>query len=140
MASASGMSQSAVSMIWRAFGLKPHAIETWKLSSDPQFVPDPVFRHGGLSEFVSNYEARLTVHPLHRIFQMGRRKGGRRVRRGQVASAHHPLPTTAELTDLDLLLCGCWSRQHQDHKEPLRARKTAAKRMAGKAPSSLDGR
>lgn len=38
MASATGMSQSAVSRIWRAFGLKPHAIETWKLSTDPLFV------------------------------------------------------------------------------------------------------
>ena len=38
MAQASGMSQSAVSRIWRAFGLKPHAVETWKLSTDPQFV------------------------------------------------------------------------------------------------------
>jgi transposase len=38
MAAATGMSQSAVSRIWRAFGLKPHAIETWKLSTDPQFV------------------------------------------------------------------------------------------------------
>jgi transposase len=38
MAAATGMSQSAVSRIWRAFGLKPHAVETWKLSTDPQFV------------------------------------------------------------------------------------------------------
>jgi transposase len=38
MAQATGMSQSAISRIWRAFGLKPHAIETWKLSTDPQFV------------------------------------------------------------------------------------------------------
>ena len=38
MASATGMSQSAVSRIWRAFGLKPHAVETWKLSTDPLFV------------------------------------------------------------------------------------------------------
>lgn len=38
MASATGMSQSAISRIWRAFGLKPHAIETWKLSTDPHFV------------------------------------------------------------------------------------------------------
>jgi transposase-like protein len=38
MAAATGMSQSAVSRIWRAFGLKPHAINTWKLSTDPQFV------------------------------------------------------------------------------------------------------
>ncbi|MEU4295556.1 IS630 family transposase [Kribbella sp. NPDC026596] len=38
MATSTGMSQSAVSRIWRAFGLKPHAIETWKLSTDPLFV------------------------------------------------------------------------------------------------------
>src|SRR5205085_4836352 len=33
-----GLSQSAVSRIWRAFGLQPHRTETWKLSRDPQFV------------------------------------------------------------------------------------------------------
>src|SRR5881394_213731 len=35
MAAATGMSQSAVSRIWRAFGLKPHQTETFKLSPDP---------------------------------------------------------------------------------------------------------
>ena len=38
MAAATGMSQSAVSRIWRAFGLKPHLVQTWKLSTDPLFV------------------------------------------------------------------------------------------------------
>lgn len=38
MAAATGMSQSAVSRIWRAFGLKPHLAQTWKLSTDPQFI------------------------------------------------------------------------------------------------------
>jgi transposase len=32
------MSQTAVSRIWRAFGLKPHVEQTWKLSADPQFI------------------------------------------------------------------------------------------------------
>ena len=32
------VSQSAVSRIWRAFGLQPHRQETFKLSTDPQFV------------------------------------------------------------------------------------------------------
>ncbi|MGO9322481.1 MAG: helix-turn-helix domain-containing protein, partial [Solirubrobacteraceae bacterium] len=35
MAKATGMSQSAVSRIWRAFGLKPHLVDTFKLSPDP---------------------------------------------------------------------------------------------------------
>ncbi len=38
MATATGMSQSAVSRIWRAFGLKPHRSEHFKLSPDPQFI------------------------------------------------------------------------------------------------------
>ena len=38
MAKASGMTQTAVSRIWRAFSLQPHRSETFKLSSDPQFV------------------------------------------------------------------------------------------------------
>ena len=38
MAKATGMSQSAVSRIWRAFGLKPHLVESFKLSPDPQFI------------------------------------------------------------------------------------------------------
>jgi transposase len=38
MARRAGMSQTAVSRIWRAFGLRPHRAETFKLSSDPAFV------------------------------------------------------------------------------------------------------
>ncbi len=38
MAQATGMSQSAISRIWRAFGLKPHLVESFKLSPDPQFI------------------------------------------------------------------------------------------------------
>ena len=38
MAQVSGLSQSSVSRIWRAFGLQPHRTETFKLSTDPLFV------------------------------------------------------------------------------------------------------
>jgi transposase len=38
MAKTAGMSQTAVSRIWRAFELKPHREQTWKLSSDPLFI------------------------------------------------------------------------------------------------------
>ena len=38
MAREAGLSQTAVSRIWRAFGLQPHRQETFKLSSDPLFV------------------------------------------------------------------------------------------------------
>ena len=38
MAHEAGLSQTAVSRIWRAFGLQPHRQETFKLSTDPMFV------------------------------------------------------------------------------------------------------
>ncbi|MGH9317564.1 MAG: helix-turn-helix domain-containing protein, partial [Thermoanaerobaculia bacterium] len=38
MAKRSGLSQSAVSRIWRAFALQPHRVETFKLSKDPLFI------------------------------------------------------------------------------------------------------
>jgi transposase len=38
MAKRSGLSQSAIVRIWRAFGLQPHRVGTFKLSTDPLFV------------------------------------------------------------------------------------------------------
>jgi transposase len=38
MAAEAGLSKSTVGRIWRAFGLKPHLVETFKLSSDPLFI------------------------------------------------------------------------------------------------------
>ena len=38
LAKAAGMSQTAVSRIWRAFGLQPHRTETFKFSEDPYFI------------------------------------------------------------------------------------------------------
>jgi hypothetical protein len=35
---ADGLNQTAISRIWRAFGLKPHLVDDWKLSTDPQFI------------------------------------------------------------------------------------------------------
>jgi len=38
MAKATGLSQSTIGRIWKDHGLKPHLIETFKLSKDPKFV------------------------------------------------------------------------------------------------------
>jgi transposase len=38
MAQQSGLSVSTVQRIWRAFGLQPHRMESFKLSTDPDFV------------------------------------------------------------------------------------------------------
>jgi transposase len=38
MARATGLSPATIARIWKAYGLKPHLIETFKLSNDKQFV------------------------------------------------------------------------------------------------------
>ena len=38
MAKTAGASQSMVSRVWRAHGLKPHRVRTFKLSNDPRFI------------------------------------------------------------------------------------------------------
>jgi len=38
MAAKTGLSQTAIVRIWRAFGLQPHRVENFKFSKDPQFV------------------------------------------------------------------------------------------------------
>jgi len=38
MADATGYSESTIGRIWREHGLKPHHVETFKLSNDPRFV------------------------------------------------------------------------------------------------------
>ncbi len=38
MAEAAGLSQSTISRVWRAFGLKPHHSNTFKLSNNPYFI------------------------------------------------------------------------------------------------------
>jgi transposase len=47
MAKRSGLSKSTIGRIWRAFELKPHRADTFKLSSDPPFV-EKVFDVVGL--------------------------------------------------------------------------------------------
>ena len=38
MAARSGLSESTIGRIWRAFGIQPHRTDTFKLSTDPLFV------------------------------------------------------------------------------------------------------
>ena len=47
MAEKSGLSKSTIGRIWRGFGLKPHLVDTFKLSTDPLFV-DKVYDVVGL--------------------------------------------------------------------------------------------
>src|SRR6266702_1679230 len=50
MAKATGLNQTAVSRIWRAFRLKPHLQETWKLSTDPPVLRQAPRHRRGVHE------------------------------------------------------------------------------------------
>jgi transketolase len=71
MAAATGMSQSAVSRIWRAFGLKPHVVDTWKLSTDPQFVETHV-KEGVAMLLVDEARADAFTSSRRRLAGLGR--------------------------------------------------------------------
>jgi transposase len=38
MAAQSGLSPSTIGRIWKTFGLRPHRVDTFKISNDPQFI------------------------------------------------------------------------------------------------------
>ena len=67
MAAQTGLNQTAVSRIWRAFGLKPHAVQSWKLSTDPLFVDKGPRRrrplHGSAAERPGAGGRREKQHP-----------------------------------------------------------------------------
>jgi transposase len=50
MAAEVGLTQTAVSKIWRAFGLYPHRQDAWTLSNDPLFVREGSRRRRALSQ------------------------------------------------------------------------------------------
>ena len=98
MAKATGMSQSAVSRIWRAFGLKPHLAQHFKLSPDPQFI-DKVRDIVGLylnppdAAVVCVWIRSPCIGPLHERLRLGERMYGEPF-----------LPQTKVLPQCDLLI------------------------------------
>jgi hypothetical protein len=61
MARASGLSVSTVQRIWRAFGLQPHRLETFKLSTDPDFVAKDSRRRRSLRLYVAPPERAIVL-------------------------------------------------------------------------------
>jgi transposase len=76
MAKAMGVSRTAISRIWRAFGLKPNREETFKLSTDPAAFPI-------LAEHPRPSQPRL--HPPRHDISVRRPRGSHRAQARQVA-------------------------------------------------------
>ena len=50
MAAAAGVSKSTVQRVWKELGLKPHRVDTFKISTDPEFEDKLVDVVGSVSE------------------------------------------------------------------------------------------
>ncbi len=64
MAERTGLSKSTIGRIWRAFELKPHRTNTFKLSNDPLFV-EKVYDVVGL--YLHPPEAAVVLSWIHRV-------------------------------------------------------------------------
>jgi transposase len=88
MSKKSGVSVSSVQRIWRAFGLQPHRIETFKLSTDPDFVAK-VRDVVGLYVSPPQHAVVLCVDEKSQIQALDRSQPMLPMRPGQVARRSH---------------------------------------------------
>ena len=104
MAKASGVSVSSVQRIWRAFGLQPHRMETFKLSTDPDFVVK-VRDVVGLYVSPPQHAIVLCVDEKSQIQALDRSQPMLPMRPGQVARRSHDYTrhgTTSLFAALDI--------------------------------------
>jgi transposase len=104
MAKQSGLSVSSVQRIWRAFGLQPHRMETFKLSTDPQFVAK-VRDVVGLYISPPQHEVVLCVDEKSQIQALDRSQPMLPMRPGQPARRSHDYKrhgTTSLFAALDI--------------------------------------
>src|ERR1700686_2072861 len=104
MARASGLSVSTVQRIWRAFGLQPHRLETFKLSTDPDFVAK-VRDVVGLSVSPPAHAVVLCVDEKSQIQPLDRSQPMLPMRPGQPARRSHDYKrhgTTSLFAALDI--------------------------------------
>jgi len=104
MAKASGLSVSTVQRIWRAFGLQPHRLETFKLSTDPNFVAK-VRDVVGLYVAPPEHAIVLCVDEKSQIQALDRTQPLLPIRPGQVARRTHDYKrhgTTSLFAALDI--------------------------------------
>jgi transposase len=124
MAKAVGISLSAVQGIWKAHGLVPHRVRTFKLSKDPAFIPklrDIV----GLYMSPPTHAVVLSVDEKPQIQALDRTQPGLPMKEGRCATATHdyirPGTTTlfAALNVLDGTVLGRCMQRHR-HQEFIR--------------------
>lgn len=118
MARATGMSQTAVSRIWRAFALQPHRTETFKLSTDPLFI-DKVRDIVGLYLNPPDKALVLCVDEKSQIQALDRSQPVLPMRPGQAERRSHDYirhGTTSLFAALDVATGQVVGRIHRRHR------------------------
>ena len=88
MAKASGLAPSTIHRIWREHGLKPHRVETFKLSNDPRFV-EKVRDIVGLYVNPPEHALVLSVDEKSQIQALDRTQPGLPMKKGRGATMTH---------------------------------------------------
>ncbi len=118
MAQVSGLTQTAVSRIWRAFALQPHRTETFKLSKDPQFI-DKVRDIVGLYMHPPQKALVLCVDEKSQIQALDRTQPIFPMRPGQAERRTHDYArygTTSLFAALDVLTGRVIGECHRRHR------------------------
>ena len=118
MAAASGLSQTAVSRIWRAFALQPHRSESFQLSRDPLFI-DKVRDIVGLYLNPPDRALVLCVDEKSQIQALNRRQPLLPMRPGQAERRSHDYVrhgTTSLFAALDVKTGKVIGQCHRRHR------------------------
>ena len=118
MAGDQGLNQTQVSRIWRAFGLKPHAVDSWKLSKDPDFV-DKVRDIVGLYLSPPENALVLAVDEKSQVQALDRTAPILPMMPGTPARATHDYirhGTTTVFAAMDILSGAVIARNHRRHR------------------------
>jgi transposase len=124
MADAAGISVSSVQRIWRAYGLRPHLVKTFKLSNDPAFT-EKLHDIVGLYMNPPEHALVLSVDEKSQIQALDRTQPGLPMKKGRAGTMTHDYKrngtTTlfAALNVLDGKVIGQCMNRHR-HQEFLR--------------------
>jgi transposase len=138
MAREVGLSQTAISRIWRAFGLQPHRSETFKLSADPLFI-EKVRDVVGLYLHPPDRAVVLCVDEKSQIQALDRSQPLLPMRPGQVERRSHDYRrhgTTSLFAALDVATGKVIGQVHRRHRA-VEFRKFLI-RIDREVPKSLD--
>ena len=83
-----GISESSVGRIWRAHGLKPHRIESFKVSNDPHFA-EKLEAIVGLYLNPPEHALVLSIDEKSQIQALDRTQPGRPLKKGRGQTVAH---------------------------------------------------